>query len=100
MAMGSNYLVDGALKETFRRSPFKFANTKVPHGGLGDSFSPIKEEPEEEVPTDPLNIQIPFIESALSASRLHGTSDLSHTSLLQGKIDLLMERYILLLLMM
>ncbi|XP_010490983.1 PREDICTED: uncharacterized protein LOC104768662 [Camelina sativa] len=72
MSMSSNYL-DATLKETFRRSPFKFANTKVPHAGLGDSsISPIKEVPEEEVLNDPVNIQIPFIESALSASRLRG----------------------------
>ncbi|XP_009130833.2 uncharacterized protein LOC103855580 [Brassica rapa] len=72
MAMGSNYLDSAGLKETFRRSPFKFANTKVPQGGLGDSFTPIKEAPEDEAPNDHLNIQTPFIESALSASRLHG----------------------------
>ncbi|KAL0708984.1 hypothetical protein Bca4012_015962 [Brassica carinata] len=71
MAMSSNYLDAAALKETFRRSPFKFANTKVPQGGLGDSFTPIKEVPEDEAPNDRLNIQTPFIESALSASRLH-----------------------------
>ncbi|XP_023637224.1 uncharacterized protein LOC17881201 isoform X2 [Capsella rubella] len=72
MAMSSSYL-DTTSKETFRRSPFKFANTKVPHAGLGDSISPIKEEvPEEDVLNDPVNIQIPFIESALSASRLRG----------------------------
>lgn len=76
MAMSSN-LLDATLKETFRRSPFKFANTKVPHAGLGDSFSPIKELPEEEVPTDPINIQMPFIESALSASRLRGKTILN-----------------------
>ncbi|CAG7878839.1 unnamed protein product [Brassica rapa] len=57
MAMGSNYLDSAGLKETFRRSPFKFANTKVP---------------QDEAPNDHLNIQTPFIESALSASRLHG----------------------------
>ncbi|KAJ4908822.1 Ankyrin repeat family protein [Raphanus sativus] len=68
--MSSNYLDAAALKETFRRSPFKFANTKVPQGGLGDSFTPIKEAPEDEAPNDHLNIQTPFIESALSASRL------------------------------
>lgn len=72
MTMSSNYLDAAALKETFRRSPFKFANTKVPQGGLGDSFSPIKEAPEDEAPDDRLNIQTPFIESALSASRLQG----------------------------
>ncbi|KFK24910.1 hypothetical protein AALP_AA8G040900, partial [Arabis alpina] len=66
MAMSSNHL-DSAFKETFRRSPFKFDNTKVPQGGLGDSISP-----EEKIPTGPFNIHIPFIESALSASRLHG----------------------------
>ncbi|VVB13229.1 unnamed protein product [Arabis nemorensis] len=71
MAMNSNHL-DSAFKETFRRSPFKFANTKVPQGGLGESFSPIKEVPEEEIPTGPFNIQIPFLESAISASRLRG----------------------------
>ncbi|ESQ40378.1 hypothetical protein EUTSA_v10012899mg [Eutrema salsugineum] len=72
MTMGSSYL-DATSKETIRRSPFKFANTKVPHTGLGDSCSPIKEVPEEEVPNDdPLSHQIPFIESALSASRLRG----------------------------
>jgi len=82
MAMSSNYL-DATLKETFRRSPFKFANTKVPHAGLGDSVSPIKEVPEEEeVPNDPVNIQIPFIESALSTSRLRGKSSLYHSQLI------------------
>ncbi|CAN6805245.1 unnamed protein product, partial [Brassica oleracea] len=58
------------LKETFRRSPFKFANTKVPQVGLRDSSSPIKKAPEDEAPNDRLNIQTPFIESALSTSRL------------------------------
>ena len=72
MAMGSNYLDSAGLKETFRRSPFKFANTKVPQGGLGDSLTPIKVAPDDEAPNDHLNIQTPFIESALSASRLHG----------------------------
>ncbi|CAA0400659.1 unnamed protein product [Arabidopsis thaliana] len=43
---------------TLRRSPFKFANTKVPHADLGDSVSPTKKNPEEEVPSDPVNIQL------------------------------------------
>ncbi|EOA20128.1 hypothetical protein CARUB_v10000416mg [Capsella rubella] len=67
MAMSSSHL-DATSKETFRRSPFKFATTKVPHAGLADS---IKEQvSEDEGPSDPFNIQIPFIESALPASRL------------------------------
>ncbi|KAF2577570.1 hypothetical protein F2Q68_00000120 [Brassica cretica] len=52
MAMSSNYLDAAGLKETFRRSPFKFANTKVPQGGLRDSSSPIKKAPEDEAPND------------------------------------------------
>ncbi|KAH0904850.1 LOW QUALITY PROTEIN: hypothetical protein HID58_044353 [Brassica napus] len=44
--------------ETFRRSPFKFANTKVPQGGLRDSSSPIKKAPEDEAPNDQRNTNL------------------------------------------
>ena len=74
--MSSNYLDAAGLKETFRRSPFKFANTKVPQVGLRDSSSPIKKAPEDEAPNDRLNIQTPFIESALSTSRLQSKNSL------------------------
>jgi len=57
MAISSNYL-HATLMATLRRSPFKFANTKVPHADLGDSVSPTKKNPEEEVPSDPVNIQL------------------------------------------
>ncbi|XP_010423548.1 PREDICTED: uncharacterized protein LOC104708651 [Camelina sativa] len=71
MAMSSNYL-HATLKETLRKSPFKFANTKAPHADLGDSISSTKKVPKQEVPSDPVNTQTPLIESALSASRLLG----------------------------
>ncbi|XP_010558254.1 PREDICTED: uncharacterized protein LOC104826965 [Tarenaya hassleriana] len=40
-------LTEEGLREGFRKSPFKFANTKIPQGGLGDTaekLSPIHEE--------------------------------------------------------
>ncbi|KAL1201432.1 hypothetical protein V5N11_002638 [Cardamine amara subsp. amara] len=66
--MSSDHL-DAALNETSRwngRTPYPLANTKVPHGGLGDSFSSLREISEEEVPSESSNIQIP------SGSRLDG----------------------------
>ncbi|XP_010490992.1 PREDICTED: uncharacterized protein LOC104768664 isoform X2 [Camelina sativa] len=71
MAM-SSYNIHATLKETLRRSPFKFANTKAPHADLGDSISSTKKVPKQEVPSDPVNNQIPLSESALSTSRLLG----------------------------